>query len=68
VGKGFVAATTLAQWQNLALDWRTILTRPSMTNAPTILVVEDEEDSILLLKSAFWKAEFSNLVHRVAAA
>lgn len=37
-----------------------------MTNAPTILVVEDEEDSVLLLESAFRKAHFVNPVHRVA--
>lgn len=37
-----------------------------MTNAPTILVVEDEEDSVLLLESAFRKAQFSNPVHRVS--
>lgn len=37
-----------------------------MTNAPTILVVEDEEDSVLLLESAFRKAHFSNPMHRVA--
>lgn len=37
-----------------------------MTNAPTILVVEDEEDSVLLLESAFRKAQFVNPVHRVS--
>ena len=37
-----------------------------MTNAPTILVVEDEEDSVLLLESAFRRAQFSNPVHRVS--
>lgn len=37
-----------------------------MTNAPTILVVEDEEDSVVLLESAFRKAQFSNPVHRVS--
>jgi CheY-like chemotaxis protein len=37
-----------------------------MTNAPTILVVEDEEDSVLLLESAFRKAQFSHPVHRVS--
>src|SRR5581483_10929843 len=37
-----------------------------MTNAPTILVVEDEEDSVLLLESAFRKAHFANPVHRVS--
>ena len=37
-----------------------------MTNAPTILVVEDEDDAVLLLESAFRKAQFSNPVHRVA--
>jgi len=37
-----------------------------MTNAPTILVVEDEEDSVLLLESAFRKAHFSHPVHRVS--
>jgi two-component system response regulator len=37
-----------------------------MSNAPTILVVEDEEDSVLLLESAFRKAQFSNPVHRVS--
>lgn len=37
-----------------------------MTNAPTILVVEDEDDSVLLLESAFRKAQFSNPVHRVS--
>ena len=36
-----------------------------MTNAATILVVEDEDDSALLLESAFRKAQFSNPVHRV---
>lgn len=38
----------------------------AMTNVPTILVVEDEEDSVLLLESAFRKAQFSNPVHRVS--
>lgn len=37
-----------------------------MTNSPTILVVEDEDDSVLLLESAFRKAQFSNPVHRVS--
>ena len=37
-----------------------------MTHAPTILVVEDEEDSVLLLESAFRRAQFSNPVHRVS--
>ena len=37
-----------------------------MTNAPTILVVEDEDDSVLLLEAAFRKAQFSNPVHRVS--
>lgn len=37
-----------------------------MTSAPTILVVEDEEDSVILLESAFRRAEFSNPVHRVS--
>lgn len=37
-----------------------------MTNAPTILVVEDEEDAVILLESAFRKAQFSNPVHRVS--
>jgi len=42
------------------------LTAEQMSNAPTILVVEDEEDSVLLLESAFRKAHFSNPVHRVS--
>lgn len=37
-----------------------------MTQAPTILVVEDEEDSVILLESAFRRAQFANPVHRVA--
>ncbi len=37
-----------------------------MPNAPTILLVEDEDDSVLLLESAFRKAGFTNPVHRVA--
>src|SRR4051812_32062640 len=37
-----------------------------MTNSPTILVVEDEEDSVVLLESAFRKAQFANPVHRVS--
>src|SRR5215212_2355150 len=37
-----------------------------MSNVPTILVVEDEEDSVLLLESAFRKAHFANPVHRVS--
>ena len=37
-----------------------------MTNAPPILVVEDEEDAVLLLESAFRKAQYANPVHRVA--
>jgi two-component system, response regulator len=37
-----------------------------VTNTPTILVVEDEEDSVLLLESAFRKAQFTNPVHRVS--
>src|SRR3954462_5570664 len=38
----------------------------AMTNSPTILVVEDEEDSVVLLESAFRKAQFANQVHRVS--
>ncbi len=37
-----------------------------MTNVPTILVVEDEEDSIALLENAFRKAQFIHPVHRVS--
>lgn len=37
-----------------------------LSHVPTILVVEDEEDSVLLLESAFRKAHFANPVHRVA--
>ncbi|MES2693250.1 MAG: response regulator [Verrucomicrobiota bacterium] len=37
-----------------------------MSNVPTILVVEDEEDAVILLESAFRKAQFSNPVHRVS--
>lgn len=37
-----------------------------VTNAPTILVVEDEDDSVLLLESAFRRAQFTNPVHRVS--
>lgn len=37
-----------------------------VTHAPTILVVEDEDDSVLLLESAFRKAQFTNPVHRVS--
>ena len=37
-----------------------------MTNAPAILVVEDEDDAVLLLESAFRKANYSNPVHRAA--
>ncbi len=37
-----------------------------VTNAPTVLVVEDEEDSIVLLENAFRKAQFINPVHRVS--
>jgi two-component system, response regulator len=37
-----------------------------MTNVPTILVVEDEEDSVILLENAFRKAQFANPVHRVS--
>lgn len=37
-----------------------------MTNSPTILVVEDEDDSVLLLESAFRRAQFTNPVHRVS--
>jgi two-component system response regulator len=37
-----------------------------MNSVPTILVVEDEEDSVLLLESAFRKAHFANPVHRVS--
>jgi two-component system, response regulator len=35
-------------------------------NAPTILVVEDEDDSVLLLESAFRQAQFTSPVHRVS--
>jgi two-component system response regulator len=42
------------------------MVRPQMTNAPTILVVEDEEDSVILLENAFRKAQFVNPVHRVS--
>jgi CheY-like chemotaxis protein len=38
----------------------------AMNHVPTILVVEDEEDSVLLLESAFRKAHFANPVHRVS--
>lgn len=37
-----------------------------LTNAPTVLVVEDEEDSVILLENAFRKAQFANPVHRVS--
>ena len=37
-----------------------------MTNAPTILIVEDEEDSVVLLENAFRKAQFVHPVHRVS--
>jgi two-component system response regulator len=37
-----------------------------MPTTPTILVVEDEEDSVFLLESAFRKAHFANPVHRVS--
>jgi two-component system response regulator len=37
-----------------------------LSRVPTILVVEDEEDSVLLLESAFRKAHFANPVHRVS--
>lgn len=37
-----------------------------MTNVPTILVVEDEDDSVLLLENAFRKAQFIHPVHRVS--
>lgn len=37
-----------------------------VTNAPTILVVEDEDDSVLLLETAFRKAQFNSPVHRVS--
>jgi CheY-like chemotaxis protein len=47
-------------WFPKRSDWE------EMTNAPTILVVEDEEDSVLLLESAFRKAQYSNPVHRVS--
>jgi CheY-like chemotaxis protein len=52
--------------QSLANALQTRLIFGAMTNAPTILVVEDEEDSVLLLESAFRKAQFVNPVHRVA--
>jgi CheY-like chemotaxis protein len=51
---------------NLANDFRERLNARRMTNTPTILVVEDEEDSVLLLESAFRKAHFVNPVHRVS--
>lgn len=37
-----------------------------MPHSPTILVVEDEEDSVLLLESAFRRAQFTHEVHRVS--
>jgi CheY-like chemotaxis protein len=37
-----------------------------MTNTPTILVVEDEDDSVVLLESAFRKVQFPHPVHRVS--
>lgn len=37
-----------------------------MTNVPTVLVVEDEDDSVILLENAFRKAQFANPVHRVS--
>src|SRR5581483_4138938 len=52
--------------QNLAVEMAKALTAEQMSNAPTILVVEDEEDSVLLLESAFRKAQFTNPVHRVS--
>ena len=39
---------------------------PAMMNAPTILVVEDEDDAVLLLESAFRRAQFTHPVHRVS--
>ena len=50
----------------LRLNWRAVSLGASMTSVPTILVVEDEEDSVILLESAFRRAEFSNPVHRVS--
>jgi CheY-like chemotaxis protein len=51
---------------NLAIGRPRVLNGGAMTNAPTILVVEDEEDAVLLLESAFRRAQFSNPVHRVS--
>jgi CheY-like chemotaxis protein len=58
----------MAHWcrQNLAIIARRVRISPVMTNAPTILVVEDEDDAVLLLESAFRKAQFVNPVHRVS--
>ncbi|MGH7955858.1 MAG: hypothetical protein ACREH8_02470 [Opitutaceae bacterium] len=53
-----------ARVQSLALRLRTVLTSTEMTNAASIWVVEDEDDLVLLLESAFRKAQFSNPVHR----
>ncbi len=38
----------------------------AMSNVPTILVVEDEEDAVLLLKSAFCTTQSAHPVHRVS--
>ena len=37
-----------------------------MTNPPTILVIEDEDDSVVLLEAAFRRAQFTHPVHRVS--
>ncbi len=51
--------------QKLAAPSAQVLTAAG-TNVPTILLVEDEDDSVLLLESAFRKAQFTNPVHRVS--
>lgn len=52
--------------QNLAVALDPVDAPRPMTNVPTILVVEDEEDSVILLENAFRKAQFANPVHRVS--
>lgn len=56
-GRGFKSCA----WFPKHSDWF------EMTNAPSILVVEDEEDSVLLFESAFRKAQFSNGVGQASA-
>ncbi len=65
-GKGVAPAAATPVVSKPGAEIRPHFDATEMPGVPTILVVEDEDDSVLLLESAFRKAQFSNPVHRVS--